>query len=114
MHGNVLDEDLLGVLRDWNTDASLHMVMAKLRRRSSSLDAEGVRQRLERLAAQRRIAKIDRCYLLPESIAKVRQARIHDIELWRNLFDWNARRRAGRMACQRRLSDWDGWNWDAA
>jgi len=113
-HGCALDEDLLGVLHDWNTDASLHMVMAKLRRRLPCPDVEEVRQHLEGMAAQRRIAKIGRCYLLPESIASVRQARIHDIGLWRNLFDWNAPRRAERTARKQRLKDWDGWNWDAA
>jgi len=113
MNKGVSEEDLLRVLQDWKTDASVHMVMVKLRRRCSSSDVEAVRQRLEFLVAQRRIAKIGKCYLLPEFIGKVRQARIHDIGLWRNLFDWNTQRRTERAACQRRLNDWNGWNWDA-
>jgi len=113
MDKDVSDEDLLGVLHDWKTDASLHMVMVKLRRRCSSPDVEAVRQHLECLAAQRRIAKIGKCYLLPEFIAKVRQEHIENLGFRLKLLDWIARRCGGRAAHKQRLIDWDGWSWNA-
>lgn len=84
-----------------------HLVIA-LRRRDPGLAIERMRLVLDRLLAERRVARLWHRYLLPRDIAKVRAIWLAGIARHQTAL----RDGADPDGAQRLILSWDGWNID--